>query len=86
MHEVLFSDHFLKGTGVSTLDMAKALLDEGYHPFTMYWPLVVSGAMLMEPTETESKESLDAYADTLIHLVKEAKSGNKQMFKEVWKW
>jgi len=42
--------------------------------------------MLMEPTETESKESLDAYADTLIHLVKEAKSGNKQMFKEVWKW
>lgn len=49
----------------------------------MYWPLVVNGAMLMEPTETESKESLDAFADTLLYLAKEAKAGNKQMFKEV---
>ncbi len=51
MHEVLFDDHFLEGTGVTTLDFAKAMIDEGYHPMTMYFPLVVHGAMLIEPTE-----------------------------------
>ena len=51
MHEVLFDDAFLKGTGVSTLDFAKALIDEGFHPMTVYFPLVASGAMLVEPTE-----------------------------------
>ena len=55
MHEVLFDDRFLKDTGVTTLDFAKALIDEGYHPMTMYFPLVVHGALLIEPTETESK-------------------------------
>ena len=55
MHEVLFDDHWLEGTGVSTLDFAKAMIDEGYHPMTMYFPLVVHGAMLIEPTESESK-------------------------------
>ena len=62
MHEVLFDDRFLKDTGVTTLDFAKALIDEGYHPMTMYFPLVVRGALLIEPTETESKASLDQFA------------------------
>ena len=57
MHEALFDDTFLEGTGVTTLDFAKAMIDEGYHPMTMYFPLVVHGAMLIEPTESESKES-----------------------------
>ena len=48
---------FLEGTGVTTLDFAKALIDEGFHPMTMYFPLVVHGAMLIEPTETESKDA-----------------------------
>ena len=61
MHEVLFDDRFLKDTGVTTLDFAKALIDEGFHPMTMYFPLVVHGAMLIEPTETESKASLDQF-------------------------
>ncbi len=50
MHEALFDDSFLEGTGVTTLDFAKAMIDEGYHPMTMYFPLVVHGAMLIEPT------------------------------------
>ena len=53
MHEALFDDAWLEGTGVTTLDFAKALIDEGFHPMTMYFPLVVHGAMLIEPTETE---------------------------------
>ena len=51
MHEALFDDALLKDTGVTTLDFAKAMIDEGYHPMTMYFPLVVHGAMLIEPTE-----------------------------------
>ena len=51
MHEVLFDDGWLRGTGVTTLDFAKAMIDEGYHPMTIYFPLVVHGAMLIEPTE-----------------------------------
>jgi hypothetical protein len=58
MHEALFDDTcFLKDTGVTTLDFAKAMIDEGYHPMTMYFPLVVHGAMLIEPTESESKRT-----------------------------
>ena len=55
MHEVLFDDRWLEGTGVTTLDFAKAMIDEGYHPMTVYFPLVVHGAMLIEPTESEIK-------------------------------
>ena len=61
MHEALFDDRFLKDTGVTTLDFAKAMIDEGFHPMTMYFPLVVHGAMLIEPTETESKATLDLF-------------------------
>src|SRR6185437_8845226 len=59
MHEALFDDAWLADTGVSTLDVAKALIDEGFHPMTMYFPLVVHGAMLIEPTETESRREVD---------------------------
>ena len=68
MHEALFDDALLKGTGVTTLDFAKAMIDEGYHPMTMYFPLVVHGAMLIEPTESESKASLDLFIATLRDL------------------
>ncbi len=80
MHEVLFDDHFLKDTGVTTLDFAKAMIDEGFHPMTMYFPLVVHGALLMEPTETESKEGLDLFIAVIKGLAKRAKSGDAEYF------
>ena len=82
MHEVLFDDHFLDGTGITTLDFAKAMIDEGYHPMTMYFPLVVHGAMLIEPTESESKASLDLFVATLRDLVLKAKAGDTARFLE----
>ncbi|MCB8820331.1 aminomethyl-transferring glycine dehydrogenase subunit GcvPB [Microvirga rosea] len=80
MHEVLFDDTWLKDTGVTTLDFAKAMIDEGYHPMTMYFPLVVHGAMLIEPTESESKASLDLFIATLRDLAMAAKKGDKDRF------
>ncbi|MBT8471883.1 MAG: aminomethyl-transferring glycine dehydrogenase subunit GcvPB [Marinicaulis sp.] len=77
MHEALFDDSFLKDTGVETIDFAKAMIDEGYHPMTMYFPLVVHGAMLIEPTESESKRELDLFCDALLSLAKRAKSGDE---------
>jgi glycine dehydrogenase subunit 2 len=82
MHEVLFDDRFLKETGVATLDFAKALIDEGYHPMTMYFPLIVHGAMLIEPTETESKASLDEFVAVLKALAVQALSGHSSRFRE----
>ncbi len=76
MHEVLFDDRFLKGTGVSTLDFAKALIDEGFHPMTVYFPLVVSGAMLIEPTESESRQSLDQFIGAIRDLAEAVKTGD----------
>jgi glycine dehydrogenase subunit 2 len=80
MHEALFDDSFLEGTGVTTLDFAKAMIDEGYHPMTMYFPLVVHGAMLIEPTESESKESLDRFIHVLRVLAQDAKAGKRDRF------
>ncbi len=82
MHEVLFDDRSLKGTNVTTLDLAKALLDEGFHPMTIYFPLVVHGAMLMEPTETESKRTLDSFIKTLRELIKQSQSDQSNSFHE----
>ena len=82
MHEALFDDRFLDGTGVTTLDFAKAMIDEGFHPMTMYFPLVVHGALLIEPTESESKESLDRFIASLRALAKAAKSGDTERFTE----
>ena len=82
MHEVLFDDGFLKDTGVQTLDLAKALIDEGFHPMTMYFPLVVHGALLIEPTESETKETLDSFCDTMIALARRAQEGDAAWFHE----
>ena len=80
MHEALFDDSFLEGTGVSTLDFAKAMIDEGFHPMTMYFPLVVHGAMLVEPTESESKQTLDRFCDVMLELAADAQAGNATRF------
>jgi glycine dehydrogenase subunit 2 len=82
MHEVLFDDHWLEGTGVTTLDFAKAMIDEGFHPMTVYFPLVVHGAMLIEPTESESKQSLDQFIASLRGLAQAAKAGETARFKD----
>ncbi len=82
MHEALFDDEFLENTGLTTLDIAKALIDEGFHPMTVYFPLVVHGAMLIEPTETESKHSLDRFIAVMRKLVQDAKTGEGERFKE----
>ena len=81
MHEALFDDAWLEGTGVTTLDFAKAMIDEGFHPMTMYFPLVVHGAMLIEPTETESKAELDRFVAALRALAGAAKAGDAARFK-----
>ena len=81
MHEALFDDEWLKGTEVTTLDFAKAMIDEGFHPMTMYFPLVVHGAMLIEPTETESKAELDRFIEAMRLLAQAAKSGDVERFK-----
>ncbi|HEY1426159.1 MAG TPA: aminomethyl-transferring glycine dehydrogenase subunit GcvPB [Caulobacteraceae bacterium] len=81
MHEALFDDAWLEGTGISTLDVAKALIDEGFHPMTMYFPLVVHGAMLIEPTETESRREIDRFCDAMLRLAAAAKAGDVARFK-----
>ncbi|HJF30577.1 MAG TPA: aminomethyl-transferring glycine dehydrogenase subunit GcvPB [Sporosarcina psychrophila] len=70
-HEFVLSGRRQKKLGVRTLDMAKRLLDFGYHPPTIYFPLNVEEGMMIEPTETESKETLDAFCDALIQIAKE---------------
>ena len=82
MHEALFDDGFLKGTGVTTLDYAKAMIDEGFHPMTMYFPLIVHGALLVEPTETESKDALDKFIESMRGLAQAAKAGDTARFSE----
>ena len=72
MHEVVFSDKRQKAQGVKTLDIAKRLLDFGFHPPTVYFPLVVDGALMTEPTETESKATLDAYIEAMKEIAREA--------------
>ncbi|APG62961.1 glycine dehydrogenase (aminomethyl-transferring) [Sphingorhabdus lutea] len=78
MHEAIFSD---KGfaDGMTTLDVAKGLIDEGYHPMTMYFPLVVHGAMLVEPTETESKRDIDQFIAAFRYVVQRAKDGDASL-------
>ncbi|MEE4134842.1 MAG: aminomethyl-transferring glycine dehydrogenase subunit GcvPB [Desulforhopalus sp.] len=72
MHECVFSDAWLHEQNVTTLDFAKRLIDYGYHPPTIYFPLVVPGAIMIEPTETESKEELDRFIATVKQIVQEA--------------
>ena len=65
---------------MTTLDFAKAMIDEGFHPMTMYFPLVVHGALLMEPTETESKATLDTFIAMVRGLAERAKAGDADAF------
>jgi glycine dehydrogenase subunit 2 len=73
MHECVFTDQGLADTGVKTMDVAKRLLDFGFHAPTIYFPLVVQGAMMIEPTESESRETLDAFAAAMERIVAEAR-------------
>jgi glycine dehydrogenase subunit 2 len=74
MHECVFTDQNQHAFKVTTLDIAKRLMDYGFHPPTIYFPLVVSGALMMEPTESESKENLDHFIDALKQIAGEARS------------
>lgn len=71
-HEFILSGRRQKKLGVRTLDMAKRLLDFGYHPPTIYFPINVEEALMIEPTETESKETLDDFIDRMLQIAKEA--------------
>ncbi len=71
MHEVLLTDEKQTEQGITTMDIAKALLDEGFHPPTVYFPLVVKAAMLIEPTETESKQTIDLFIAALHKIIKQ---------------
>jgi glycine dehydrogenase subunit 2 len=72
MHECVFSDKLQQPYHVTTLDMVKRLMDYGFHPPTIYFPLVVPGAIMIEPTETESKEDIDLFIDALKAIAAEA--------------
>jgi len=74
MHECVFTDQKQQAFKITTLDIAKRLMDYGFHPPTIYFPLVVHGALMMEPTESESKENLDAFVEALKAIAKEAES------------
>ncbi len=78
MHEALFGDKDFTG-GLSTLDLAKGLIDEGYHPMTVYFPLVVHGAMLVEPTETESKAAIDQFITAFRSVATRALEGDEAL-------
>ena len=73
MHECVFTDETLEPHGVKTLDVAKRLLDYGFHAPTIYFPLVVAGALMIEPTETESKETLDEFIAAMLAIAREAR-------------
>ena len=75
LHEVILNDKYQeKENGITTMDIAKRLIDYGFHPMTVYFPLIVHGAMMIEPTESEGKESLDAFCDAMLAIAEEAKN------------
>jgi glycine dehydrogenase subunit 2 len=71
MHECVFTDKHQKSRKITTLDIAKRLMDYGFHPPTIYFPLVVSGAIMIEPTETESREEIDLFIRAMRTIVAE---------------
>ena len=81
-HECLLTDELQNSHGVKTLDIAKRLIDLGFHPMTVYFPLIVHGAMLIEPTETESRETLDAFCDAMIEIADQCEAGDTDMLHE----
>jgi glycine dehydrogenase subunit 2 len=82
MHEFVLSARTLKREhGISALDVAKRLMDYGFHPPTVYFPLIVPEALMIEPTETEAKETLDAFADAMLAIAREA-AGEPELLRE----
>ncbi len=81
-HECLLTDEVQNKHGVKTLDIAKCLIDLGFHPMTIYFPLIVHGAMLIEPTETESRETLDAFCDAMLEIAALCESGDTDILHE----
>jgi len=79
MHECVFTDKWQNEQGVKTLDIAKRLMDYGFHPPTVYFPLVVAGSLMVEPTETESKETLDSFITAMKAIAQEAKTTPEQL-------
>ncbi|MDX8382628.1 MAG: aminomethyl-transferring glycine dehydrogenase subunit GcvPB [Ghiorsea sp.] len=77
-HECLLTDEFQNKHGVKTLDIAKQLIDMGFHPMTVYFPLIVHGAMLIEPTETESRATLDSFCDAMLEIAAQCAAGDTQ--------
>jgi len=73
MHEVVLTDRRQKERGVSTLDVAKRLIDYGFHPPTVYFPLIAPGALMVEPTENEPREALDAFVDAMLAIDRESR-------------
>ncbi|MCK7468381.1 MAG: hypothetical protein MZU91_09910 [Desulfosudis oleivorans] len=83
MHECVFSgNRQVAESGVHTTDIAKRLIDFGYHPPTIYFPLIVPEAIMIEPTETESKETLDTFCDAMIAIAQEAKGKSRSGVKD----
>jgi len=80
MHECVFSDKWQRPYKVGTLDIAKRLVDYGYHPPTIYFPLVVNGAIMVEPTETESKEEIDGFIGSIKSIVKESEQDPQLLY------
>src|SRR5690625_2799477 len=80
MHELVISDNQQKKVSVKTLDIAKRLLDYQYHPPTIYFPLNVEEALMIEPTETETKETLDGFIETMLEIAREREM-NQNWFK-----
>lgn len=81
MHECVFSDERQNAYGVKTIDIAKRLMDYGFHPPTIYFPLIVSGAIMIEPTETECKDVLDSFCDAMLAIAKECEE-NPQLVRD----
>ena len=79
MHECVFSDKLQEPYKVTTLDMVKRLMDYGFHPPTIYFPLVVPGAIMIEPTETESKEDIDLFIESMKAIAREAKENPERL-------
>ncbi|HZL58028.1 MAG TPA: aminomethyl-transferring glycine dehydrogenase subunit GcvPB [Bryobacteraceae bacterium] len=81
MHEVVFSDDRQSAKGIRTGDIAKRLIDYGFHPYTVSFPLIVHGALMIEPTETESKRELDLFIDAMISIAKEVEEEPEKVLK-----
>jgi glycine dehydrogenase subunit 2 len=85
MHECVFSDKLQAPLKITTLDMVKRLIDYGFHPPTIYFPLVVHGAIMIEPTETECKEDLDLFVEAFKEVVREAGEDPERLYNAPWR-